>query len=174
MSMILVTPLSAVLDCVRSYRPSHLVTLLSPEYMIETPDGIAPGHHLRLSLNDIADPALGEAPPGERHVAELIAFGRKWDASKPMLVHCWAGVSRSMAAAFTLLCDRAGPGSEYEIAQEIRARASHAQPNRLLVRLADQALERDGRMVRAVEAMGPGRLVDEGVPVELPLTISDR
>jgi hypothetical protein len=26
-------------------------------------------------------------------------------------------------------------------------------------------------MVRAVEAMGPGRLVDEGVPVELPLTI---
>jgi predicted protein tyrosine phosphatase len=77
-----------------------------------------------------------------------------------------------MAAAFTLLCDRAGPGSEYEIAQEIRARASHAQPNRLLVRLADQALERDGRMVRAVEAMGPGRLVDEGVPVELPLAIS--
>jgi hypothetical protein len=27
-------------------------------------------------------------------------------------------------------------------------------------------------MVRAVEAMGPGRLVDEGVPVELPLTMS--
>lgn len=77
-----------------------------------------------------------------------------------------------MAAAFTLLCDRAGPGSEYEIAQEMRARASHAQPNRLLVRLADQSLDRGGRMVRAVEAMGPGRLVDEGVPVELPLTIS--
>jgi predicted protein tyrosine phosphatase len=172
MSMILVTPLSAVLDSIRAYRPSHLVTLLSPEYMIETPDGIAPERHLRLSLNDIADPALGAAPPGARHVAQLIAFGREWDGAAPMLVHCWAGVSRSMAAAFTLLCDRAGPGTEHEIAQEIRARASHAQPNRLLVRLADQSLDRDGRMVRAVEAMGPGRLVDEGVPVELPLTIS--
>ena len=172
MSMILVTPLSAVLDSIRLYRPSHLVTLLSPEYMIETPDGLAPERHLRLSLNDIADPALGEAPPGPRHVAQLIAFGRGWDGAQPMLVHCWAGVSRSMAAAFTLLCDRAGPGSEHEIAQEIRARASHAQPNRLLVYLADRSLDRNGRMVRAVEAMGPGRLVDEGVPVELPLTMS--
>ena len=174
MSMILVTPLSAVLDSIRTWRPSHLVTLLSPDYMIETPDGIAPEHHLRLSLNDISDPTLGEAPPGALHVAQLIAFGREWDAARPMLVHCWAGVSRSMAAAFTLLCDRAGPGSEHEIAQEIRARASHAQPNRLLVRLADQSLDRNGRMVRAVEAMGPGRLVDEGVPVELPLPISGR
>ena len=170
--MILVTPLSAVLDSIRTWRPSHLVTLLSPDYMIETPDGIAPEHHLRLSLNDISDPSLGEAPPGALHVAQLIAFGREWDASEPMLVHCWAGVSRSMAAAFTLSCDRAGPGSEHEIAQEIRARATHAQPNRLLVRLADRSLDRNGQMVRAVEAMGPGRLVDEGVPVERPLDIS--
>ena len=76
-----------------------------------------------------------------------------------------------MAAAFTLLCDRAGPGSEHEIAQEIRARASHTHPNRLLVRLADESLERGERIVQAVEAMGPGRLVDEGVPVELPLDV---
>ena len=76
-----------------------------------------------------------------------------------------------MAAAFTLLCDRAGPGSEREIAQEIHARASHAHPNRLLVRLADESLERGERIVQAVEAMGPGRLVDEGVPVELPLDV---
>ena len=172
MPMILVTPLSAVSDSIRSYRPSHLVTLLSPENMIEPPEGIAPERHLRLGLNDISDPSLGNAPPAAQHIAQLIAFGRDWDGGRPMLVHCWAGISRSMAAAFTLLCDRAKPGSEHQIAQEIRARASYAHPNRLLVRLADQALERDGRMVRAVEAMGPGRLVDEGVPVELPLTIS--
>jgi predicted protein tyrosine phosphatase len=172
MSMILVTPLSAVLDSIRTYRPAYLVTLLSPEYMIETPDGIASERHLRLALNDIADPSLGGSPPSARHIAQLIAFGREWDGAEPMLVHCWAGVSRSMAAAFTLLCDRAGPGSEHEIAQEIRARAPHAQPNRLLVRLADRSLDRNGQMVRAVEAMGPGRLVDEGVLVELPLTMS--
>ncbi|MDE1985384.1 MAG: protein tyrosine phosphatase [Alphaproteobacteria bacterium] len=171
--MILVTPLSAVVDCIRAYRPSHLVTLLSPEHMIDTPSGIRPEHHLRLSLNDISDPTLGEAPPGLKHIAQLIAFGREWDASQPLLVHCWAGVSRSMAATFALLCDRAGPGTEQDIAQEMRGRASHASPNRLLVRLADQTLGREGRMVRAVEAMGPGRMVEEGFPVEFPLTITE-
>ncbi|MBU6298628.1 MAG: protein tyrosine phosphatase [Alphaproteobacteria bacterium] len=171
--MILVTPLSAVADCIRSYRPSHLVTLLSPEHMIDTPAGISPEHHLRLSLNDISDPAHGEAPPGLKHVAQLIAFGREWDTLQPMIVHCWAGVSRSMAAAFTLLCDRGGPGTEQDIAMGMRLRASHASPNRLLVRLADQTLGREGRMVRALEAMGPGRMVEEGFPVEFPLTITE-
>lgn len=169
MPMILVTPLSAMPEALREYRPSHLVTLLSPEHMIETPAGFPAERHLRLGLNDIANPAMGEAPPAARHIAQLIAFARNWDAEAPMLVHCWAGVSRSMAAAFTVLCDRAGPGSEHEIAQAIRARAAYAQPNRLLVRLADEALGRDGRMIRAVEALGPGRPVEEGIAVELPL-----
>ena len=78
-----------------------------------------------------------------------------------MLVHCWAGVSRSMAAAFILLCD-GWARSEHEIAQEMRARAPHASPNPLLVRLADQALAREGRMVGAVHGIGRGRMVEEG------------
>jgi len=169
MSLILVSPLSALPDTLRAYHPSHLVTLLSPEHMIETPEGFPPERHLRLGLNDIADPAVGEAPPQVRHVAQLIEFGRGWNGSAPLLVHCWAGVSRSMAAAFTLLCDRAEPGRERDIALDIRMRAPHAAPNRLLVRLADAMLDRDGRMVSAVEAMGPGWTVEEGIPVELPL-----
>ena len=64
-----------------------------------------------------------------------------------MLVHCWAGVSRSMAAAYILLCDRFGPGHEEAIAQPSRLRAPHAYPNALLVQLADAALGREGRMI---------------------------
>jgi len=86
-----------------------------------------------------------------------------------MLVHCWAGISRSTAAAFTLLCDRAGPGAEHDIAEMLRERAPHAQPNRLIVRLADQVLGRNGAMVRAIESIGSGTMVTEGVPVEIPL-----
>ena len=171
MSIIFVTPLSAMLETLQAYQPTRLVTLLSPEHMIETPEGFPTERHLRLGLNDIADPAAGDAPPEVRHVAQLISFARAWDGDGAMLIHCWAGVSRSMAAAFTVLCDHYGPGTEYDIAQEMRARASHAAPNRLLVRLADSALNREGRMIRAVEGMGPCRVVDEGVPVEFPLTI---
>ena len=171
MSWIVVTPLSALPDSIRRYRPSRVVTLLSPEHMIPTPEGFADEHHLKLPVNDIAEAWAGEAPPGETHVQALLAFGRAWTADAPIIVHCWAGVSRSMAAAYTILCDRMGPGHELAIAQEIRSRAPHADPNRLIVRLADEMLGRDGRMIEAVESIGRGVLVTEGVPVELPLVL---
>ena len=169
MSMILVTPLSAVEETIRRYRPSHMITLLSPEHMIETPEGVAQEYHLRLGMNDVADTAFAETPPAEHHIDRLIAFGRGWQAEAPMLVHCWAGISRSTAAAYILLCDRLGSGCEVEVAKALRFRAPHAFPNSLMVRLADQALEREGRMVRALEAIGRGRIVAEGECVELPV-----
>jgi predicted protein tyrosine phosphatase len=89
-----------------------------------------------------------------------------------MLVHCWAGISRSMAAAYTILCDRAGPGSELEIARELRIRAAHAYPNALIVALADRALGRDGRMIEAVASIGRGEIVAEGCCVEFPLALA--
>jgi len=172
--MILVTPLSAVEETIRRFSPSHLVTLLSPEHMIETPEGFDPARHLRLSVNDVAETSAGDTPPAPDHVDQLLRFGRDWEARAPILVHCWAGISRSTAAAYILLCDRLGPGSEQKLALELRARAPHAFPNPLLVSLADTALRRDGRMVEAIRAIGRGRIVAEGVRVELPLAFEDR
>jgi predicted protein tyrosine phosphatase len=169
MPRILVTPLSALEDAIAVYRPSHIVTLLSPEHMIATPPGFPAGRHLKLGVNDIADPAAGNDPPGRNHVDRLLAFSRNWDASQPLLIHCWAGISRSMASAYTILCDRLGPGREVEIAMAIRRRAAHANPNTLLVHHADEALGRDGRMVEALKTMGPPLVVEEGVITALPL-----
>lgn len=171
MPLILVTPLSAVEETIRRYKPSHMVTLLSPDHMIETPAAIDPARHLKVGVNDVADTALSEMPPGEKHVAELLSFSRQWDGKAPMLIHCWAGVSRSMAAAFTVLCDRLETGDEHEIAQAIRARAPHAFPNPLIVRHADKALGRDGRMIAAAESIGRGVIVAEGECVEFPLDL---
>jgi predicted protein tyrosine phosphatase len=167
--MILVTPLSGIQNAISGYRPSHMITLLSPEHMIETPDGIDAARHLRVGMNDVADASASDMPPSAKHVDDVIAFGRGWKAQAPMLVHCWAGVSRSMAAAYILLCDRLGANREIEIAQAMRKRAPHAYPNPLMVKLADKALGRDGRMVAAVEMLGRGRIVDEGECVEFPL-----
>src|SRR3954470_20248611 len=168
MSRLLVTPLSALPDALAEHGPSHLVSLLSPDHMIETPAGFPAAGHLKLGLNDIADPAAGPAPPAREHIESLLAFSRGWDESRPLLIHCWAGISRSMASAFTILCDRLGPGREREIALAMRRRAPHAQPNRLMVRHADEALGRDGAMA-AVEAMGPPLLLVEGVTTLFPL-----
>jgi predicted protein tyrosine phosphatase len=169
MSRILVTPLSSLEDAIENHAPSHIVTLLSPEHMIETPKGFAAERHLKLGVNDISDPEAGDNPPGRDHIERLLAFSRSWNASQPLLIHCWAGISRSMASAYAVLCDRLGPGREAEIAIAIRRRAAHANPNRLLVRHADDALGRGGRMLEALSVMGPPLMVLEGVTTAFPL-----
>lgn len=173
MSTILVTPLSQVEAAIRRYKPSHMMTLLSPGHMIDTPAGIVPDRHLKLGLNDVVATDLGDDPPNQSHVENLIAFGRGWDARAPLLIHCWAGVSRSMAAAYIVLCDRFGPFREKEIAKSLRARAPHAYPNPLLIEYADNALRRNGRMVMGAESIGRGIIVPEGEIVEFPLSADE-
>jgi predicted protein tyrosine phosphatase len=169
MPRLLVAPLSSLTDALAQHGPSHLVSLLSPEHMIDTPPGFPAGHHLRLGMNDVADPAAGTDPPRRGHVDALLDFSRSWDTGQPMVIHCWAGISRSMASAFIILCDRLGPDREIEIARAMRARAPHAQPNRLIISYADEALGRGGRMIAALNSMGPPLIVEEGVTTAFPL-----
>jgi predicted protein tyrosine phosphatase len=171
MSSLLIAPFSALEEAVQRHRPSHLLTLLDQPF-VPTPKTIHPGRHLRLRLHDIVEPVDGGIVPETSHVADLIAFGKTWDRTAPLLVHCWAGISRSTAAAYILLCDIHGPGHEERIAQGLRFHAPHAQPNRLLIRHGDLLLGRDGRMIAAVEAMGEASAV-EGEVVELPLALDE-
>jgi predicted protein tyrosine phosphatase len=169
MPRLLVIPLSALGDSIAAHRPSHLVSLMSPQHMIATPVGFPSERHLKLGVNDVADPTAGEHPPARAHIDALLEFSRGWNGRSPFMIHCWAGISRSMASAFTVLCDRLGPGREIEIARAMRRRAAHAAPNALLVAHADAALGRGGRMIAALNTMGPARMVEEGVLTDLPL-----
>ena len=99
----------------------------------------------------------------------ILDFGRGHSGQRPMLIHCWAGISRSSAAAFAMVCDR-NPGFERDVATELRRRAPAVTPNRLMVALADDLLQRDGRMIAAIEAIGRGAEAAEGEPYQLPLT----
>jgi predicted protein tyrosine phosphatase len=170
MTSILISPFSALEDTVRRHRPSHLVTLMV-EPFVETPKAVHPERHLRLEIHDIVEPAEGSVAPASTHIEDMLAFAKDWDRTAPILVHCWAGISRSTAAAYILLCDLHGPGHEDRIAQALRLHAPHAQPNPLMIRHADQLLSRQGRMIAAVNAMGVPRPSWQGEVVELPLAL---
>jgi predicted protein tyrosine phosphatase len=62
-----------------------------------------------------------------------------------------------------------GPNREIEVARAMRSRAPHAQPNRLLVQHADDALGRNGKMIAALNSMGPALIMEEGVTTAFPL-----
>ncbi len=148
----------------------HIVTLLRLTDRVERPAHIAPENHLVLSVDDISAPIEGYSCPGDEHVARLIAFAGRWDRAAPMVVHCFAGISRSTAGAFVTACALNPKRDEREIALAIRRASRTAQPNARIVSIADRLLARDGRMVRAIEAIGPGVGAMEGDPFRLELS----
>lgn len=169
MTAIYVTPLSAVERTVEHAHVSHLITLINGETDVATPRRIPRGQHLRLAMNDICDIQHGLVVPCAEHVADLITFVQGWDRQSPMLIHCWAGISRSTAAAFIALCAINEDADERIFARALRDASSTAYPNRLLVSLADVALAREGRMMAAVEEIGRGRVAVEADVFSLPL-----
>jgi predicted protein tyrosine phosphatase len=168
MSAVLISPYSAIDATIRRYRPSHLVSLMV-EPQVQTPGAIRPECHLRLSIHDVTEASDGTTCPEHRHIASLLGFIRSWKRSAPILIHCWAGISRSTAAAYILLCDLHSAGDEHQLAQTLRFYAPHAQPNRLMIRHADALLARQGRMVSAIESMRPAVPAVEAEVVEIPL-----
>ena len=119
-----------------------LVTLLSPGTEIERPTGIRPERHLYLAVSDIVEPLPGQILADATHLEDLLGFVHAWDRAEPMVIHCFAGVSRSTAAAYIAACALKPGGDEFAIARAIRAASPTASPNPLLVALADDALRR--------------------------------
>jgi predicted protein tyrosine phosphatase len=167
--MIHVCSLARLYDTVDQTGARHIVTLLRLTDRVERPRQIAPENHLVLQVDDISMPMDGYTLPGDEHVAKLIAFAGQWDRAAPMVVHCFAGISRSTAGAFVAACALNPGRDEMQIAWDIRRASRTAQPNARIVAIADRLLARNGRMVRAVEAIGPGDMALEGHPFRLDI-----
>jgi predicted protein tyrosine phosphatase len=166
--MIHVSPLSALTGVTAQLGRFDLLTLLAPDYPDVDWREFACERHLRLAFHDIVEPVAGLTAPDRDMMQAVLDFGRKCDDQRALLIHCWAGISRSSAAAFAIACDR-NPGFEHDIAIELRRRSPSATPNRLMVRLADDLLQRRGRMVDAIDGIGRGAEAREGEPYALPL-----
>lgn len=83
------------------------------------------------------------------------------------MIHCWAGISRSTAAAYISASVLNPSLDEEELATRLRDAAPSATPNPRIIALADKLLNRDGRMIKSIAAIGRGADAFEGTPFEL-------
>ena len=167
--MIHVCSLARLHDTVRETGARHVVTLIKDISLVHRPASITPENHLLLDMDDITDPIDGYVAPHEAHVGDLLRFVRAWDRGAPMVVHCYAGISRSTAGAFVTICALNPQRDEMKIAQALRDASPTATPNLRIVRIADQMLGRNGRMISAVESIGTGRAAYATEPFRLDL-----
>ena len=167
--MIHVCSLARLHETVQQSGALHIVTLLKHTDRVERPTHISQSNHLILGLDDITAPMDGYIMPCEEHIDKLIDFVRDWERARPLVVHCYAGISRSTAAAYVAACALNAQRSEFAIAHELRRASATATPNACIVALADRMLGRDGRMVTAIESIGRGAMDFEADPFRLEL-----
>lgn len=169
MPILHVCPLSRLPETVAATGASHLLTLVNVGTPMERPAVIAAENHAVVGVSDIAAPMDGHVLPAEEHVAAILAFVHGWPREKPLVIHCYAGISRSTAAAYIAACALAPERDEGAVADALRAASPSATPNRLFVEIADRMLGREGRMVAAIGRIGRGADAFEGGPFSLAL-----
>jgi predicted protein tyrosine phosphatase len=109
----------------------------------------------RMNIGDISHLAEGwenwrphRAVPLPQDTEELIDFLPKIEG--PVLFHCYAGMSRSPAAALTYLAWALGPGNEAEIVARLFEVKPRTTPNYLMAAYADILLGHGRRLYEAM------------------------
>jgi predicted protein tyrosine phosphatase len=140
----------------RSY--SHIVSIWDPEWLerggVETQLRKRLRVETRLHLayfHDIRIEECGRRAPAEDDLRGILAFAADLQPNAEILIHCWAGISRSTAVAYAILCQATGPGHELLCMESVFIARPQAFPNSLIIELADRILNRDGAMQRACE-----------------------
>jgi predicted protein tyrosine phosphatase len=169
MSYLQVCSLARLHPTVQVTGASHVLTLINSGTEVVRPGSIQPDNHLFIAMSDIMDPQDGHILPAEAHVRRLLTFVRNWDQASPMVVHCYAGVSRSTAAAIITAAALNPERDERDIALTVRQLSPTATPNLRLVGVADQVLGRNGRLLQAAENIGRGVDCFEGMSFRLDI-----
>jgi len=160
-STIVVCPLASIAETAVRHGAKEMVSLIAEKQDFHRPGVIRAERHLKLAMNDIGFAGTGGLiAPSEAHVAQLIEFVHGWDQSAPLVVHCWMGVSRSPAAAVIAILALNPDEDDALLAQRLRKVAPHATPNTRLIEIGDRMLQRDGRLIAAMKAIGRGAETD--------------
>lgn len=122
-----------------------------------TPEGVDPINHKKYFFDDIWGEAIDKLRgPGEEDIKTILSmYPTKLPDEKDskIFLHCFAGVSRSPAIAYMLHCKEYGPGREQEAIERTAMEAPYQgiHPNPTMVALADKILEREGKMIEALQ-----------------------
>ena len=153
--MIIVCSLSDLVDVCESIKPKYLISVIDPGYEPETPKFVL--KHLKLGFDDITKISsdnhifrlnteeIPQLPPNHSHIDSIAQFTNTWNVKEDIVIHCWCGVSRSMATATYLMCKKNMHDIDNNI-KYIRSIAPHANPNKLLIKLFEENLGTNGKL----------------------------
>ena len=158
--MIIVCSLNDLFEVCDSVKPKYLISVIDPGYEPDTPESVQ--KHLKLGFDDIIKVSrdnhifrnntdeIPQLPPNYSHIQSISKFTNTWETEEDIVIHCWCGVSRSMATATYLMCKKNIDNIENNI-KYIRSVAPHANPNKLLIKLFEQNLGTNEQIAKSLE-----------------------
>lgn len=115
------------------------------------PVNVPAGNRKVIYFHDTTDEIA--TAPQKHHIEDIIYwFNQIKDEAENLIVHCFAGISRSTATTFIFHCLLLGAGQEKEALTALLKSAifGGARPNSRIVRLADEILDRRGNMINVI------------------------
>jgi predicted protein tyrosine phosphatase len=133
---------------------THALSILDPGW--PDPDAFGDFTDCRRAVfrfHDVIDEAKGMVAPSRDDLRRILALGDRLrsDGVGHLLIHCHAGVSRSAAAAASLLAQY-HPGGEDEAFRQLAAIRPWSWPNSRMIVFADGLLGRRGRLIAAMRS----------------------
>lgn len=138
---------------------THVISIWHPNPMLETFQRQMsvgfPQAKIHFATFDDTELSETDRPPTNPDVLGCIEFIHQLGEDDHLLIHCMAGISRSTAIAMTLITEFYGPGSEKDAALSVKHIRPIANPNRLVLAIADNILGRKGAIrIAANEVFG--------------------
>ena len=107
-----------------------------------------------ITINGLLLPGIeistDNSSPREMIVLNNKLYFTNWNTKDVTVIHCWCGVSRSMATATYLLCKGNLNNIDRNV-QYIRSIAPHANPNKLLINLFEKYLNLKNEISKAYQ-----------------------
>lgn len=172
MPRIIITSYWTARERLDELRPRYILSLMDPTSKFSLPLVDCVKAHETVWVTDITtDEIEFDDPyvvPSPEHVRTIVDLAHRWGSADRVLVHCMAGVSRSAAAGLIYLATL-NPTKVDQAASWLRSEGPWLSPNPLMVRLGDQVLGLEGRLIKAHSSMGEARMQGVMEPVVVPL-----
>lgn len=162
---IIICGLADIQNCVDKYNPDKMLTIINKNFSPETPQGMDKSRHIKMLIDDISEPRDGFILPEKHHAQELLDFTNDWDISKPLLVHCHMGISRSTATSLGVAA-KYDPENIEIIIENLKEIAPHASPNKIMTQYYDEILGLNSRLFSSLAFFDP-EPIEESRVVEL-------
>lgn len=133
---------------------THLLTLIDEHLNVDSSNLFSVEDHKVLKFDDTEHLDNPRAPTKEI-CKEILDWGKTLPKDADLLVHCYAGISRSTAATLALMvqdsgCGGAAIGACIDTIVRIRP---FAFPNRLMTKYFDELLGLNGELIQKVNEL---------------------